>query len=132
LQFRDHRTCSNAVPLHVNIPRTDGRDSDLPSEAVVQEYLQFPNEYFLLVLSFGGYSCKCCPSDNPERKKSQGLSSGEHAGQIPVMTIGKIRIRLAASGAPVAVNRSAVNQSTKVRTSLYNEDILVNVPEFCL
>jgi hypothetical protein len=30
--------------------RARGRSSDLPSEAVLQEYLQFPYEYFLLVL----------------------------------------------------------------------------------
>jgi hypothetical protein len=27
----------NAAPLHADIPRTDGTDSDLPSEAVLQE-----------------------------------------------------------------------------------------------
>jgi hypothetical protein len=44
----------NAV-LHVDIPRTGGRDSDLLFEAVLQEYLQFPYEfifqYFLGVCS---------------------------------------------------------------------------------
>jgi hypothetical protein len=45
----DHWRCQNACPLHVDIPRTDGSGSDLPFEAVLQEYLQFPNEYFLLV-----------------------------------------------------------------------------------
>jgi hypothetical protein len=42
----------NAVPLHVHIPRIDGRGSDLPFEAVL-----------------GGYSCKPCPSNNPTKKK---------------------------------------------------------------
>jgi hypothetical protein len=37
----------NAVPLHVHIPRIGGRGSDLPFEAVLREYLQFPYEYFL-------------------------------------------------------------------------------------
>jgi hypothetical protein len=40
----------NAVLLHINIPHTSGRYSDLPSEAVLQEYLQFPCECFILVL----------------------------------------------------------------------------------
>jgi hypothetical protein len=44
----------NAVPLHVDIPRKGGRGSDLRFEAVLQDYLQFPYEYFLLVLPFGG------------------------------------------------------------------------------
>jgi hypothetical protein len=30
----------NAVPLHVDIPRTGGRGFDLPSEAALQEYLK--------------------------------------------------------------------------------------------
>jgi hypothetical protein len=46
----------NAVPLHVDIPRTGRRGSDLPFEAVLQEYLQFPYEYFPLVLLFGGFT----------------------------------------------------------------------------
>jgi hypothetical protein len=58
----------NAGPLHVDIPRTSGRSSDLPFEAVLQEHLQFPYEYFLLVLLLGGYCSKLCPSDNPRRK----------------------------------------------------------------
>jgi hypothetical protein len=58
----------NAVPLHADIPRTGGRSSDLPFEAVLQEYLQFPYEYVLLVLPFGCYCCKLCPSNNPRRK----------------------------------------------------------------
>jgi hypothetical protein len=33
--------------------------------------------------------------------------------------IGKISMRLAASGAPVAVKRRAVNRSTKLKNSLY-------------
>jgi hypothetical protein len=37
----------NAVPLHAHIPRSGGRGSDLSSESVMQEYLQFPYEYFL-------------------------------------------------------------------------------------
>jgi hypothetical protein len=40
----------NAVPLHVDIPRTGKIGSDLPFEAVLQEYFQFPYEYFLLIL----------------------------------------------------------------------------------
>jgi hypothetical protein len=30
----------NAVPLHANIPRTGGRESDLPSEDALQEHLK--------------------------------------------------------------------------------------------
>jgi hypothetical protein len=37
----------NAVPLHVDVPRTGGRDFDLPSEDALQEYLKFPLEFFL-------------------------------------------------------------------------------------
>jgi hypothetical protein len=40
----------NAVPLPINIPHTGRRGSDLPFEAVLQEYLQYPNEYCLSVL----------------------------------------------------------------------------------
>jgi hypothetical protein len=59
----------NAVPLHVDIPRTGGRGFDLPFAVVPQEYSQFPYEYFLLVLlPFGGYCCELCPSNNPRRK----------------------------------------------------------------
>jgi hypothetical protein len=32
--------------LHVDIPRTARRGSDLPFESLLQEYLQFPHEYF--------------------------------------------------------------------------------------
>jgi hypothetical protein len=39
----------NAVHLHVDIPRTGGRGSHLPFEAVLKEYLQFSYEYFPLV-----------------------------------------------------------------------------------
>jgi hypothetical protein len=42
----------NAAPLHVDIPRTGGRGSDLLSEDLLQEYLQSPHEYLLLVLPF--------------------------------------------------------------------------------
>jgi hypothetical protein len=34
-----------AVHLHVDVPHTGGRGSDLPFEAVLQEYLHFPYEY---------------------------------------------------------------------------------------
>jgi hypothetical protein len=34
----------NSVPLHAHVPRTSGRCYDLPFEAVLQEYLQFPYE----------------------------------------------------------------------------------------
>jgi hypothetical protein len=61
----------NAVSLHVDIPHTGRRDSDLPFEAGLQEYLQFPYEYFLLVLPFGGYCCNLCPSNNPRRTNHQ-------------------------------------------------------------
>jgi hypothetical protein len=33
--FIDHRRCEKAVHLHVDIPRTSGRVSDLPFEAVL-------------------------------------------------------------------------------------------------
>jgi hypothetical protein len=60
----------NAVPLHVDIPRTGGRGFDLPSEDSLQEYLKFPCKCFLSVLlPFEG---KLCPPHNPRRKKSQG------------------------------------------------------------
>jgi hypothetical protein len=58
----------NAVPLHVDIPRTGGRGFDLPSEDSLQKYLKFPYECFLAVLPFEGYCCKLCPSYNPRRK----------------------------------------------------------------
>jgi hypothetical protein len=64
----------NAVPLHVDIPRTSRRGSDLPYEAILQEYLQLPYDYFLLVLLlFRGYCCKICPSNNPRRKNHKDL-----------------------------------------------------------
>jgi hypothetical protein len=31
----------NAVPLHIDIPRTGGRGFDLPSQVSLQEYLKF-------------------------------------------------------------------------------------------
>jgi hypothetical protein len=62
----------NAVPLHVDIPRTGGRGFDLPSGDAMQEYLKFSYECFLSVLPFEGYCCKLCPSQNRRRKKSQG------------------------------------------------------------
>jgi hypothetical protein len=59
----------NAVPLHANIPRTGGRDFDLPSEDALQEYLKSPYKCFLSVLLlFEDYCCKLCPSNNPIRK----------------------------------------------------------------
>jgi hypothetical protein len=70
----------NAVAVHEDIPRTGGRSSDLPFEALLQKYSQFPYGYFLLLLPFGGYCCKRCPSNKPRRKKSQGLRPGERAG----------------------------------------------------
>jgi hypothetical protein len=65
----------NAVPLHANIPRSGGRDFDLPSEDALQEYLKFPYECFLSVLLFEGYCCKRCPSNNPRRKSLAPTSS---------------------------------------------------------
>jgi hypothetical protein len=54
----------NVVPLHVDIPRTGGRVLNYPLK-----YLQFLYEYFLLVLlPFGCYCSKLCPSYNPRRK----------------------------------------------------------------
>jgi hypothetical protein len=44
----------NALSLHVHIPRTGGKSSDLPFEANLEECLQFPYEYLLLVLPLGG------------------------------------------------------------------------------
>jgi hypothetical protein len=35
-------------------------NSDLPVEAILQEYLQFPCEYILLVLPFVSHCCKLC------------------------------------------------------------------------
>jgi hypothetical protein len=43
------------LSLYEDIPYTSRRCSDLPFESVIQEYLQFPYEYFLSVLfPFGG------------------------------------------------------------------------------
>jgi hypothetical protein len=62
----------NAVAVHIDISRTGRRGSDLPFQAVLQEYFQFPYEYFPLVVHlFVGYCCKCWPSNNSRRKKSQ-------------------------------------------------------------
>jgi hypothetical protein len=50
----------NPVPKQVDIPRTGGRGS---------EYLRVPYEYFhVVLLPFGAYCCKLCPSNNPRRK----------------------------------------------------------------
>jgi hypothetical protein len=40
----------NAALLHADIPRIGGKYSSLPFKAVLQEYLQFPYDYFPLVL----------------------------------------------------------------------------------
>jgi hypothetical protein len=45
----------NAAPIHVDIPCTDGKGFDLPSEDALQEYLKFLYECFLSVLLFEGY-----------------------------------------------------------------------------
>lgn len=37
----------NDVPLHINIPRTNRKGSDLHFEAVLQKYLQFPMNILL-------------------------------------------------------------------------------------
>jgi hypothetical protein len=61
---------ANAVPLHVDIPRTGRRGFDLPSEDALQKYLKFPRECFLSVfLPFEGYCCKLCPQTTPEEEK---------------------------------------------------------------
>jgi hypothetical protein len=39
---RSQKVLENTVPLHVDIPRTGESGPDLPFEAVLQEYLQFP------------------------------------------------------------------------------------------
>jgi hypothetical protein len=44
-------------------------------------------QYFLLVLPFGGYCCKLCSSENPRKKKLQGLRSGERTSQIPLLIV---------------------------------------------
>jgi hypothetical protein len=67
----------NAVPLRVDIPHKGGRGFDLRFEAVLQEYLQFPYEYFLLVLPFEGYCCKSCPPNNPRRNTTEDKSVSE-------------------------------------------------------
>jgi hypothetical protein len=72
----------NAVPLHVHIPCTGGRGSDLLSEDALQEYLKFPCECFLSV-----HLLKTLSFKQPQKKKSQGLRSGEHAGQISLLII---------------------------------------------
>jgi hypothetical protein len=48
----------NSAPLHAHISRSSGRCYDLSFEAVLQEYLQFPYEYYLFALPFWGYYCK--------------------------------------------------------------------------
>jgi hypothetical protein len=48
------RGVENAVPVHVDIPRTGGRGFDLSSEDALQEYLKFPYEHFISVLPFVG------------------------------------------------------------------------------
>jgi hypothetical protein len=59
----------NVVPLHVDIPRTSGRCSDLPSADVLQEYMKFFYECFLsILLQFEGYCCKLCLQTIPEEK----------------------------------------------------------------
>jgi hypothetical protein len=59
----------NAIPLHIDIPRTGGKGFDLPSEDALKEYLKFPYECFLSVfLPFEVYYCKLCPSNNPRKK----------------------------------------------------------------
>jgi hypothetical protein len=58
----------NGIHLHADITPTGRSGSDVPFEAVLQEYLQFPYEYFLLLLPFGCYCCKVCPSNNPRKK----------------------------------------------------------------
>jgi hypothetical protein len=45
----------DVVPLHVNIPCIGGGGSGLLFEDILQEYLQFLCEYFLLVFPFVGY-----------------------------------------------------------------------------
>jgi hypothetical protein len=42
-----HKSQDNAVPLHVDIPRTGRRGFDLPSDDSVQEYWKFFYECFL-------------------------------------------------------------------------------------
>jgi hypothetical protein len=59
----------NAVPVHVGIPPTGGRGSDLPFEAVLLEYLQFPFEYFLLVLPFVNFVLQTTPEEKIARIK---------------------------------------------------------------
>jgi hypothetical protein len=76
----------NAVLLHVDIPRTGGRGIDLPSEDALQEYLQFPCQYFRLVLPFGSYSSKFCPSNN-KKETLLVLGSGERAGKMLLLII---------------------------------------------
>jgi hypothetical protein len=58
----------NAVHLHVDIPHTGARYYDLLFEDVRKELCEFPYEYFLLVLPFGGYCCKLVLQTTPEEK----------------------------------------------------------------
>jgi hypothetical protein len=76
------RDVENAVPLHVVIRHTGG-SSDLTYEAVCMYICNLPVNYFLLVLlPFGGYSCKHCLSNSHRRKESQILRSGECSADI--------------------------------------------------
>jgi hypothetical protein len=76
----------NAVPLHVDMPRTGGKGSDLPCKAALQKYLHFPYQYYILVLPVGRYCCKLCLQTTPEEKITR-LKSVERAGQKPVVII---------------------------------------------
>jgi hypothetical protein len=58
----------NAVPLHVDIPGTDRRGFDLPSEDSLQKYFKFPYECFLSVLlPLKSYCCKLVLHTAPEK-----------------------------------------------------------------
>jgi hypothetical protein len=59
---------TGGVENAVDILHTGRRSSNLPFEAVLQEYLQFSYNIFFLVLPFRGYCCKLCTSNNPRWK----------------------------------------------------------------
>jgi hypothetical protein len=81
-EWSSYNSAKNSVPH-----RTGGRRSHLPSEAVLQECLQFPYELPIFsVLPLEGYCCKLTPSNNLRIKKSHGLSSGVREHQIPAST----------------------------------------------
>jgi hypothetical protein len=108
---RSQMVLQNAIPLHEDIPRTSGGGPNLPFQAVLQEYFQFPYEYFLLVLPFGGYSCKICSSNNPRRINHTDQDRvSEIAFHIYYCTV-KTYKSIVRPAIPSKIRRSGVNKT---------------------